>query len=183
MGRGHADRAQVREDRQRQREQRIADRQQRLEASKREGEQRMAEVRERQERAQTERQQARVEKAEVKAHVKAGKAAAKEQARFEASPQGWARAARERGDQVFQVSIACMSQRALVAVMMTAFTADNEHDVNPHLNAIVSEGWRLLSATTAFVETGQQSRDKLVSTGQNVATSGELVGTYVFVRE
>jgi hypothetical protein len=55
-------------------------------------------------------------------------------------------------------------------------------DPSAILNAICREGWGLLSSPFVFVEMGQQSRDKFLSSGQNVATRGSIVGYYVFRR-
>lgn len=48
-------------------------------------------------------------------------------------------------------------------------------------------GWALEETTTGngsfvFVEQGQQSRDKFMSSGQNVAIKGQTVGFYLFRR-
>jgi hypothetical protein len=40
----------------------------------------------------------------------------------------------------------------------------------------------LVNGSFVFVETGQQSRDKFMSSGQNVAVSGTVVGYYLFKR-
>jgi len=50
------------------------------------------------------------------------------------------------------------------------------------LNAICREGWDLVSGDFVFVEEGQQSRDKFMSSGQNVAINGRTVGYYLFKR-
>ena len=39
-----------------------------------------------------------------------------------------------------------------------------------------------MSADFPFVTTGQQSRDKFLSSGQNVAIAGTVLGYYVFKR-
>jgi hypothetical protein len=49
-------------------------------------------------------------------------------------------------------------------------------------NAVCSEGWELVNGSFVFVEQGQQSRDKFMSSGQNVATKGCTVGYYLFRR-
>jgi hypothetical protein len=46
----------------------------------------------------------------------------------------------------------------------------------------VREGWELVTAPFVFVETGQESRDKFLSSGQNVAIKGATVGYYLFRR-
>lgn len=39
-----------------------------------------------------------------------------------------------------------------------------------------------MNGSFVFVEKGQQSRDKFMSSGQNVAIKGETVGYYLFKR-
>ncbi len=55
-------------------------------------------------------------------------------------------------------------------------------DPNDELNAVCSEGWELIDSTSVFIQTGQETRDKLILSGQNVATAGTVVGYYVFKR-
>ncbi len=43
-------------------------------------------------------------------------------------------------------------------------------------------GWRLEHVGYVYVETGQVSRDKLLSSGQQVATLGKTVGHFLFRR-
>jgi hypothetical protein len=50
------------------------------------------------------------------------------------------------------------------------------------LNSVCREGWELVNGSFVFVEQGQQSRDKFMSSGQNVAIKGEVVGYYLFKR-
>ncbi|GAA5158953.1 MULTISPECIES: hypothetical protein [Amycolatopsis] len=50
------------------------------------------------------------------------------------------------------------------------------------LNPVCREGWDLVNGSFVFVEQGQQSRDKLMSSGQNVAVKGQTVGYYLFKR-
>ena len=50
------------------------------------------------------------------------------------------------------------------------------------LNAVAREGWEIVTASFVFREQGQQSRDKFMSSGQNVATKGTTVGYYLFRR-
>ena len=39
-----------------------------------------------------------------------------------------------------------------------------------------------MNGSFVFVETGQQSRDKLLSSGQNVSVAGSTIGYYLFRR-
>ena len=50
------------------------------------------------------------------------------------------------------------------------------------LNAVCGAGWELVSGSFVFVETGQQSRDKFIASGQHVAVSGTVMGYYLFKR-
>lgn len=50
------------------------------------------------------------------------------------------------------------------------------------LAQIEDVGWRLEHVGYVYVETGQVSRDKLMSSGQQVATLGKTVGHFLFRR-
>jgi hypothetical protein len=50
------------------------------------------------------------------------------------------------------------------------------------LSQIEDVGWQLEHVGYVFQETGQQSRDKLLSSGQQVATYGKTVGHFLFRR-
>jgi hypothetical protein len=101
---------------------------------------------------------------------------------FEASPAGRARAAYERGDKLFQYSASVMAQQAVIVAMVGSNTAQRTSDPTVILNSVCNEGWDLVNGSFVFVETGQQSRDKFLSSGQNVAVAGQTVGYYVFRR-
>lgn len=108
--------------------------------------------------------------------------AEKEAQEFRASPVGQARSAFERGDLIFQTSIDVMNQQAIIVAMVGSSTSQRATDPSAILNAIAREGWDLASASFTFIEEGQQSRDKLLSSGQNVAVKGRTAGYYVFKR-
>ena len=102
---------------------------------------------------------------------------------FARSPQGRARTALERGDELFQFSLDLQNTQAMVSMSMGAQTRiQSSTDPNEVLNSICREGWELVNGSVAFVETGSETRDKLLKTGQNVATRGTLVGHYLFRR-
>jgi hypothetical protein len=101
---------------------------------------------------------------------------------FFASPAGQARAAFETGNQVFQYSIDVMNQAAIIVAMVGSTTAKKTNDPTIVLNAVCAEGWELVNGSFVFVEEGQQSRDKFMSSGQNVAIKGATVGYYLFKR-
>lgn len=120
---------------------------------------------------------------------KAGEAAAREdkqrereQAAFMASPVGQARTAFEQGDRVFQVEFEVMKQTAEIVAMMGSFNTSKANSPTAVLNAIVAEGWELINGSFVFVVQGEQSRDKFMSSGQNVAVKGATVGYYLFRR-
>jgi hypothetical protein len=101
---------------------------------------------------------------------------------FLASPVGRARTAYERGDHVFQYSIDVMSQQAIIVAMVGSATSKKASDPTDVLNAVCAQGWELVNGSFVFVEEGQQSRDKFMSSGQNVAIKGTTFGYYLFRR-
>lgn len=107
-------------------------------------------------------------------------AAAKEA--FLATPAGRARLAFERGDQLLQYSAPAMTQKAIIVPMVGSNTTSRTADSTAILNSVCNEGWELVNGSFVFVETGQQSRDKFLSSGQNVAVSGTVMGYYIFHR-
>jgi hypothetical protein len=98
------------------------------------------------------------------------------------SPAGQARTAFERGDQVFQYSMDVMTQQAVIVAMVGSNTSKRTADPVEVLNSVCREGWELVNGSFVFVEEGQQSRDKFMSSGQNVAIKGSTVGYYLFRR-
>ena len=124
------------------------------------------------------KEQQRREK-EARDHAAAIEAA---KAAFYATPAGRARVAYESGDHVFQYAIDVMSQQAIIVAMVGSRTAKRTHDPSVILNSVCNEGWELVNGSFVFVEQGQQSRDKFMSSGQNVATKGTTVGYYLFRR-
>jgi hypothetical protein len=106
----------------------------------------------------------------------------KEHQAFLKSPAGQARLAFERGDHVFQYSMDVISQQAIIVAMIGSSTSRRTSDPVEVLNAVCREGWELVNGSFVFVEEGQQSRDKFLSSGQNVATKGTTIGYYLFRR-
>ncbi len=106
----------------------------------------------------------------------------KQRQAFFTTPAGQARVAYERGDQVFQYSFDVMSQQAIVVAMVGSRTAKSTSDPVAILNSVCHEGWELVNGSFVFVEEGAQSRDKFMSSGQNVAIRGTTVGYYLFRR-
>ena len=101
---------------------------------------------------------------------------------FLESPVGRARAAYERGDRVFQFAHDVMSQQAVIVGMVGSATMKKTRDPSEVLNAVCDEGWDLVNGSFVFIAEGEQSRDKFLSSGQNVAVRGRVVGYYLFQR-
>jgi hypothetical protein len=119
----------------------------------------------------------------AKAAAKEAKRAVKDAEEFARSPQGRARAAFERGDALFQCAFDLQRTHAYVGMVTGGQTYYGpSNDPSEILNSIASEGWDLVNASVAFVETGSESRDRLLASGQNVATRGTVMGYYVFRR-
>jgi hypothetical protein len=108
--------------------------------------------------------------------------AAQERAAFENSPVGLARAAFERGDRLFQFSHDVVSQTAYTRAGDSAGTKEEMTDPSETLNRVADEGWELVTGSFVFQEEGSQSRDKFLSSGQQIAVKGRTVGFYLFRR-
>jgi hypothetical protein len=106
----------------------------------------------------------------------------REEQAFFKSPAGRARVAFEEGDHVFQYAINVMNQEAIIVAMVGSRTKKRTSDPVDVLNSVCHEGWEIVNGSFVFVEEGQQSRDKFMSSGQNVATKGSVVGYYLFKR-
>jgi hypothetical protein len=129
-----------------------------------------------------------------KAEAKAAESAAKEERQrlererrlaeeFARAPQGMARAAFERGDDVFQYSVDVQNTKAVVVKMVAATTTRSSNDPSEILNAVCREGWDLVNGSFVFLETGSESRDKFLASGQQVAVKGSVIGYYLFKRK
>jgi hypothetical protein len=101
---------------------------------------------------------------------------------FFRTPAGRARLAYDDGDHVFQYSLDVMSQQAIIVSMVGSTTSKTTNDPVAILNSVCHEGWELVNGSFVFVHEGQQSRDKFMSSGQNVAVKGATVGYYLFRR-
>jgi hypothetical protein len=75
-----------------------------------------------------------------------------------------------------------MKQSAEIVAMTGSYNTARANDPTAVLNAIAAEGWDLITASFVFIVQGEQSRDKFMSSGQNVAVKGSTVGYYVFRR-
>lgn len=118
----------------------------------------------------------------LEATAKAQDQAAHEGRRFRATPVGRARTAFERGDRLLQYEHAVTSQQAVIVAMVGGSVKASSSDPSDILNAVCREGWELVNGSFVFVEQGQQSRDKFMSSGQNIAVKGDTIGYYLFRR-
>jgi hypothetical protein len=101
---------------------------------------------------------------------------------FWASPGGQARHAFSDGDHVFQCSFDVVNQQAIIVAMVGSTTQKRQADPTAILNTVCREGWELVNGDFVFVMHGQQSRDKFLASGQNVAVAGTVMGYYLFRR-
>lgn len=97
-------------------------------------------------------------------------------------PLGAARETHERGDQMYQCAVLLMVQDAVIVAMVGSTNNAQFIDQNQLLNDIGAAGWELITMSVTFVNEGEQSRDKFMSSGQNVAIKGRLLGYYIFRR-
>ncbi len=120
-------------------------------------------------------QEARQQQAEV------GRLAELE-AKFWAAPYGQARSAKLTGDRYFQIEMPLdSSTRAATTMVSTIGVVGTKHSGQGRtISDIEAEGWELVHVGFVFKETGQISRDKFLSSGQQVNTTGETWGIYLF---
>jgi hypothetical protein len=105
----------------------------------------------------------------------------REAEKFAKSPPGRAQAAKEKGARIFQISIPLSKTTANVVPMIGAFTQGREVETHTTvLDSIEAQGWRLEHAGYVFRVTGSESRDKFMSSGQQEAVAGEIMGIYLF---
>jgi hypothetical protein len=129
------------------------------------------------------RDAAKADEHAAKEAAKAEEERRKEHERFLASPVGQARTAFESGDAVFQATFTINETRAEVVSMVGAYAKTRaKDDPTSILNGICREGWDVVNASFVFRELGSVSRDKFLSSGQQVAVKGDVVGYYVFRR-
>ena len=125
-------------------------------------------------------------RAATKAAEKEAKAREKLRRAFFGSPAGQARVAFEGGAKVFQYEADVSAMRAVVKPVLLGSSAIGKETLSrgpvATLNAVCDEGWEIVSGSFVFVETGQVSRNKALSSGQQVATSGKVRGYYLFKR-
>jgi hypothetical protein len=102
---------------------------------------------------------------------------------FRQSPAGRARAAFERGDHIFQFELDVRNSQSFTIPMWKTGTITTAADPSEVLNSISREGWTLVNGSFVFHETGSESRDKFLASGQHIAVQGAVVGYYLFERD
>lgn len=104
-------------------------------------------------------------------------------AAFAKSPVGKARQAYADGDAFFQIEIDHAQMKGVVSSIFGSMTAQNKRSgATDTLGAIQAEGWKLHTANHVYVMTGQNSRDKLMTSQTQTAVSGRVVGIFLFER-
>jgi hypothetical protein len=117
----------------------------------------------------------------AKEREKAERARKLAEAEFAASYQGRARAARAAGHKVYQVSMPLSTTTGTTLALQAAVAKTSAmRDFSNEIEAIESEGWHLAHASYVYRMTGSVSRDKLLSSGQQEAIHGEVLGIYIF---
>jgi hypothetical protein len=108
--------------------------------------------------------------------------AEKAQREYLESPIGQADQAHDRGDLFFQIEIPHASMKGSVTWAGNLNKKKTYGGAPDTLGQIEQLGWRLEHASWVYVQTGQESRDKFASSGQQVVVKGEVVGIYLFRR-
>ena len=150
---------------------------------------RTAESQKEAERSERDRQRAddRAGRERQKTHEKSAKERAAAEEAFLRSPVGRATAARAEGAGFFHVELEMSevgrSNLDLLVGYSGAPGVERRRAGHGDVLAQVEDvGWRLEHVGYVYVETGQVSRDKLLSSGQQVATLGKTVGHFLFRR-
>lgn len=108
------------------------------------------------------------------------------EAAYRESPQGKAAQAFEQGDEFFQVEI---PHSSITGFTNAAFNSATKGTIRRKLTRtdllgqIEETGWHLLHADWVYIQTGQNSRDKFMASGQHVVVTGEVIGIYLFRRD
>jgi len=99
---------------------------------------------------------------------------------FAKTPAGQARAARSAGSRTFQLSLPLSETTGHIEVMTRAYATTTSTQHSTTIDSVEAEGWRLEHAGYVYRVTGSVSRDKFLSSGQQEAVNGEIVGIYIF---
>lgn len=124
-------------------------------------------------------------KQKTEEELAAAAARAAEQA-FWASPQGRATKAFDRGDEFLQIEIPHSSVTGFTNAAFNSTTAGKIRQKLTRtdlLGQIEEAGWHLEHADWVYIQTGQNSRDKFLASGQHVVVTGEVIGIYLFRRD
>lgn len=89
-------------------------------------------------------------------------------------------AAKTAGSKLYQIVLPLSTTRGGVVPMMTVFTTSETADHASILEAVEEHGWHLEHVNYVFRMTETVSRDKFLSSGQQEAVSGEVLGIYIF---
>jgi hypothetical protein len=109
-----------------------------------------------------------------------------QEAAYWASPVGRADAAYRTGAMFFQVDIPHTSLTGSTNAAWGVRTQAQQRQHGPAtdvLGQIEHVGWRLEQASWVYVQTGQNSRDKFMASGQHVVVTGQVIGIYLFRRD
>lgn len=127
-----------------------------------------------------EREKAKLAKAELQEAQRLDVEKRLAEERFAQTPAGHAKAARDSGSRIFQLALPLSKTTGYTRAMTGAYarTATEEHAST--LDSIEAQGWRLENAGYVYRVIGSVSRDKFLSSGQQEAMHGEIVGVYIF---
>jgi len=109
--------------------------------------------------------------------ARVAEAAQRAEAQFRASPVGQALAAREQGHGFFQIELDGAALRFNWPRRHGPDLTFTRSDVLAQIEEI---GWHLMHISHVWVQTGANSRDKFMTTGQEIAVTGRMVGVYLF---
>jgi len=96
------------------------------------------------------------------------------------TPVERARAARSAGARLFQVTMGVSETVGFVKELSGTVTSTRTAGHADVLEAIEAEGWRLEHVGYVYRVISTVSRDKFLSSGQQEAVTGEIVGVYLF---
>jgi hypothetical protein len=100
---------------------------------------------------------------------------------FAKTPAGQARAARNAGSRLFQLSLPLGTTSAFaIPLMFELHSSSTKTEHASILDSVEAEGWRLEHAAYVYEITGSVSRDKLFASGQEEAVRGAILGVYIF---
>lgn len=102
---------------------------------------------------------------------------------FASSPPGEARAAKRDGQTWYQVAVPIQETGRTIGSWVfgeVTTSTSGDHEQGALIGQIEAEGWELRHAGFVFQETGAVSRDKFLSSGQSIKTTGNVIGVYLF---